>query len=418
MINSKRLSMHHIGGRGGGRAFPILKKFEKDIVNILYEADPDCLAQVQERNKNLESELHVLPYCLADACKSTSFNINYDPYTSSLLDPNPDYKSYYYFCDDHDYLWSEATKAMEKRHIEVVTIDHIFQSTNIQIPPPDFLSIDTQGSEYDILLGAKETLKSSVLALIIEAEFHQIYKNQKLFGDLVKLLSDQGFHFVRCLDLYEMSPFRASVGTRGEGFHMFTEALFFRRIDDIDNDEDEFRRYIMLRKLAFIAIVFNQFEYGLECLRRSKNHVGYDSTTQEELPAYYRFLRDLEESIERMPAVYPNTFTSKYTFEASKARFESSANLIRKGMKNIIKQKLWFLIPTRFKRALRWIKHILFFLSFMDEEGIFIKSKLFTRCTDVEAILLKYGLEPQANILKQRRLIQTHHISRGYKDGL
>jgi hypothetical protein len=52
---------------------------------VLYDADPDCLTQIQECNKNRKSELHVLPYCFADACESTVFNVNYDPYTSSLL---------------------------------------------------------------------------------------------------------------------------------------------------------------------------------------------------------------------------------------------------------------------------------------------------------------------------------------------
>jgi hypothetical protein len=83
-FNNKRISVHHIGGRGGDREFPEGLKFEKDIINVLYDADPDCLAQIQERNQHLESELHVLPYCLADACKSTSFNINYNSFTSSL----------------------------------------------------------------------------------------------------------------------------------------------------------------------------------------------------------------------------------------------------------------------------------------------------------------------------------------------
>lgn len=259
-INDKRLSVPHIGGRSGSRAFPILNKFERDIINVLYDADPDCLTQIQERNQNFESELHVLPYCLGDASRSTSININYDPYTSSLYDSNPDYNSYYYFYGDHDYLWSEATKAMEKRHIEVVTIDSIFQSNKCPIPPPDFLSIDTQESEYEILLGAKETLKSGIVVLVIEAEFHPVYKGQKLFGDLVKLLSDYGFNFVRFLDIHEMSPFRAPYWFRGKGFHTFSDALFFKRIDNIDIDnyeKDEVTRYLMLQKLTFIAIIFN-----------------------------------------------------------------------------------------------------------------------------------------------------------------
>ena len=83
----------------------------------------------------------VLTFVLCFACKSTSFNINYDPYTSSLRDVNPKYSSYYSFNRDHDYIIAEVNRVMETRHIEAVSMDHIFQSANVPVPPPDFLSI-------------------------------------------------------------------------------------------------------------------------------------------------------------------------------------------------------------------------------------------------------------------------------------
>ena len=193
---NKRLTVHHVGGRAGSRAFPFLSKFEKDIIDVLYDADTDCLAQIQERRQRYESELHVLPYCLGDTCRLASFNINYDPYSSSLRELNPTYGSFYFFYGDHDHIISETFKTMEKRYVDIVSLDHLFQSKTLSVPPPDFLSIDTQGSEYEILQGAKETLRLSTLALVVEVEFHPIYKDQKLFGDVANLLSDQGFDFV------------------------------------------------------------------------------------------------------------------------------------------------------------------------------------------------------------------------------
>lgn len=402
---NKRLSIHHVGGRSGSRGFPVLDKFEKDIINVLYDADPECLAQIQERNRHLQSELHVLPYCLGEACRTTHFNINYDPYTSSLLNSNPDYESYYFFYGDHDYLWSEATKTMEKRHIEVVTIDDIFQSVNDTVPPPDFLSIDTQGSEYEILLGAKETLKSSVVALVIEAEFHPLYKDQKLFGDLMKLLSDQGFDFVGFRGMLSMSPFRAPIGLRGEGFHVCCDALFLRRVDKIEKDmEDEVKCYVMLRKLAFMAIVFNQFEYGLQCLSRCRA-LGIQDSIAEELEdlSYCRFLRDLETKMEGMAIVFPETFALKYTFEASKARFEGCFAHASTGVMDSIKAVLRR-IPILFP-LLKGIKQ-----GFIKVVAV-VKSISPKRHSDVEAVLIRYGLESQAEILRRNRVVQSPFAS-------
>ncbi len=408
---NKRISVHHIGGRSGSRAFPILGKFEKDLINVLYDADPDCIAQIQERNQNLESELHVLPYCLGDTCKSTIFYINYDPYASSLLETNPDYASYYFFYGDHDHLWSEATKAVEKRDIAVVSIDHIFQSTNIAAPPPDFLSIDTQGSEYEILLGAKETLRSNVVALVIEVEFHSLYKGQKLFGDLVKLLSDQGFDFVRFLGMLEMSPFRAPVGLRGEGFQVSSDALFFRRIDSIE--KSEFERYLLLQKLAFIAVIFNQVEYGLQCLAQSKGLVSDPHIKELEELTYWKFLRDLENTIQGAPKIFPQTFASKYTFEASKSRFKSSAEL---GSPEKISR---LGLIRKLEKFLRQIPPVLWLLrqlwhlpSRARQMAILTKSKFLEKPSDVEALLIKYGLKSQAEALAMKRVIQSQFIKK------
>ena len=53
-----------------------------------YDADMECIEQIKDRNQDFDSELCVLPYGLSDKCKSSVLNINYDPYTSSLLETN------------------------------------------------------------------------------------------------------------------------------------------------------------------------------------------------------------------------------------------------------------------------------------------------------------------------------------------
>lgn len=414
---NKRFSVHHIGGRFGHRAFPVISKFEQDVVNVLYDADGDCLAQIEEIYRRYKSELHVLPYCLGHACELASFNINYDPYTSSLKDLNPAYGSFYLFNRQYqDYIFSETIRTMEKRDVNMVTLDHLFQSRTLSVPPPDFLSLDTQGSEYEILQGAEQTLKLSVLALVIEVEFHQIYKDQKLFGDISKLLSQQGFHFVRFEGLSEMSLFRAPVGLRGEGFHTHTNALFLRQPDDLEMQNDEVRRYLMLQKLAFIAIVFNQFEYGLECLRRSRSLAIRHPVLEEELRefAYYKFLRDLENKVLQMPAVFPKSFASKYTFEASRSRFD------RLNMTGIPERKAGSL--DKIKQWLRRFPILFWFLRFikvnsygrlrviMERASVAVNSRLFFKTSPVEKVLISYGLKSQAEILRKMRILHERFV--------
>lgn len=411
--NSKLISVHHIGGRGGNRSFPVLKSFEKDIINVLYDADSDCIKQIQQKALGLESKLYVLPYCLYSSCKQVVFNINCDPHASSLYDLNPDYKSKYYPASDsygEDYILSETCKTLEKRSIEAVTLDHIF-SQKCAFPKPDFLSIDTQGSEYEILQGAENTIQSNTVAIITEAEFIPLYKGQKLYGDLARLLSQQGFEFARFLDIGvgEMADFRAPLGLRGEGFHTFSDVLFVRRIDDINTIADKAKCYIMFRKLAFIAIVYNFLEYGLECLRQSKEMVdNHTNRIQSVQPLYLKFLSDLEEAIERMPTLYPNTFALKYSFTESKSRLENKE--YRRGLTKRTKQFLKK-FPVLYL-SLRYIKNA--------PRIITLKVNYYFRLitaglSPVEVTLNRYGLKKQAGIIRHKRIIQTPILNKNFK---
>ena len=71
-----------------------MKQFEKDIINVLYDADEDCLEQIKASNRHLKSQLHVLPYALSDKCKSSVLNINYDYAISKNPITNAEYVQY------------------------------------------------------------------------------------------------------------------------------------------------------------------------------------------------------------------------------------------------------------------------------------------------------------------------------------
>jgi FkbM family methyltransferase len=58
-----------------------------------------------------------------------------------------------------------------------------------------FIKIDTQGYELEVLLGALESLKSTV-ALEVELSFVELYRGQPLFFDVAKHLYEQGFVLV------------------------------------------------------------------------------------------------------------------------------------------------------------------------------------------------------------------------------
>ena len=66
MAASSKIVLHHVGGRWGNHPFPRLPAFSGDFVEVLYEADTDAIAAIQEAGKGRPSELIVIPACLAD----------------------------------------------------------------------------------------------------------------------------------------------------------------------------------------------------------------------------------------------------------------------------------------------------------------------------------------------------------------
>jgi len=399
MVNYK-LSIHHVGGRAGSRVFPHMKQFEKDIINVLYDADEDCLEQIKALNHHLESQLHVLPYALSDKCKSSVLNINYDPYTSSLLESNKYFDSFYMFENNYDYMWGETGKTVEKRAIEVVSIDHIYGSGSVSFPKPDFLSIDVEGGEYDILKGSIETMKSNILAVYAEVSFLPFRKDQTKFGELCDFLSAHGYYFVSFSNsggkiyMEEMSPYRYSVGLRGGGFHTLSEALFLRKIDVVNNlFSDPIERYINLRKLAFISIVYNQIEYGLECLKQSRKMDNKYKIRPES--NYFQFMNELEFAEKKHSKLFPKTFMSIYTFEKSKGRFNISNK--RSKLKSIVK-KIIPGLPMLYKLTLK----------LMNDFPIKMK-KLLLPYSNFEKVFIKFELYDQAKLIKQKRITQQLH---------
>ena len=155
--------------------------------------------------------------------------------------------------------------------------------------------------------------------------------------------------------------------------------------------------------MAFIAIVNNQFEYGLKCLERSKD-INRQYSIFEQLknvPEYCKFLSELEKQIMKMPQHFPPTFAEKYTFETSKARFDTvekqrsyaySIKLCIKKIPGLIK-----VVRPGLIKVDRMAKRLIHF-------------KYIKRYSNVEKVLVRYNLIAQAKILMKNRIIQSRCI--------
>lgn len=83
----------------------------------------------------------------------------------------------------------------EKNKVKVDTLDNIVSSINIE--RIDYLKLDTQGSELQILKGAHHLLDNFKISIIkCEVLFQRMYENQGAFSDIDSMLRESGFMFL------------------------------------------------------------------------------------------------------------------------------------------------------------------------------------------------------------------------------
>ena len=117
----------------------------------------------------------------------------------------------------------------------MTTLDDFCQSE--KITEIDFIQIDTQGAEIQVIEGAANILKQSTLALKVEVEFTKIYENQPLFSDVDLSLRNQNFSFFDFGMLYRDYRRRGPlISQEHSGQLIWTDAFYFRDLIEESND--------------------------------------------------------------------------------------------------------------------------------------------------------------------------------------
>ncbi|HYL36122.1 MAG TPA: FkbM family methyltransferase [Bryobacteraceae bacterium] len=132
---------------------------------------------------NLRFRLHglYLPYAIGDGTERRFHRCTYSM-TSSLYEPDLEYMGLYHnlpdFCEPQD-VWN----------VQTVRLDDIREADHA-----DYLKIDVQGAELDVLRGAENALQT-VLVVHTEVEFVPIYRGQPCSLKLTSFYARVGSRF-------------------------------------------------------------------------------------------------------------------------------------------------------------------------------------------------------------------------------
>jgi FkbM family methyltransferase len=252
-IIPRNLLFCDVGARGG---IEEPWTFFRNIVDLI-SFEPDK-AEYNSLVENKYSEDMIYPYALSSEKKNVSLNLTKSRGCSSLYEPNFEFLKNY---SDFERFKIEETVA-----IEATSLDSLHSRG--EFIDVDFIKIDVQGAELDILRGGEKLLCENILGIQVEVEFQTMYKNQPLFSDVDSFIRNHlGLQIQDIKKTYWKYPEGINIGAK-KGQLIFGDALYFRSPFEILSWCTKYQKKEASNKLhiaCLMGIVYGYLDYSL-CL--------------------------------------------------------------------------------------------------------------------------------------------------------
>ena len=231
-----------------------------------FEPNPAEYARLQGR----KGPYRYLPYFLGSG-QPAIFHLTRYPGCSSLLTPDPKVIDMFMTIGCADPGGNFHVKSTQT--VETVRMDDIRPALTV-----DFLKLDTQGSELDIMRHGTSTL-AMTLVIECEVEFIPMYRDQPLFGDVQCFLRDRGFALHKLVDVAgrPFRPFTPPNPFLPMSQLLWADAIFVRDFTRLDayGDDD------LLKAVAILDVVYCSYDLAALLLDE------YDRRSQTSLRQAY-----------------------------------------------------------------------------------------------------------------------------------
>lgn len=332
----EKLWVHHVGGRlptipGQGFPLPIPKQLAREMAVVLYEGDESCIDQIYNTNRESGIDLRVISGVVAGRNGPAKFHLTHDAYGSSLLPLNEKYEGMYMFSNTYaDYLPKESGRTVRTIDVQASTIDHLVAVHGMAM---DFFSTDAEGADFDVLRGASSALRDKAVGFYTETQLIEFRKGAKHFGHIIDLADELGYRVVRWEPQGDVKYHRGPLGWRAAGSSAYGDALFLKDIGELAESGPGARA--RLRKLAFVAICFDQLEYALEAMRAADQLTEAGPNEMAGLPYYLSLIDRIWTVYKNQTHLMPTTFLDCFDYESAIAR--NSANVSEITVKHSIR---------------------------------------------------------------------------------
>ena len=211
------------------------------------------------------------PAALADTDGRRTLHITKGPGACSLMRPN------FRLINTYATTYAEVFEIIRTETVDCSTLATVLQ--RYQIDEVDYIKLDTQGNEYEILFADPAVLER-ISVIKSEVELIQTYEGQRLFHDMDGALRQTGYHFVDFLIGPEKRIGRNQLVTpRGINELLWADAYWARTLHVEERRENPLRAF----KQALVLMDLGYIEYGLYLLTLLDPH----ELPVEAVRAYY-----------------------------------------------------------------------------------------------------------------------------------
>jgi FkbM family methyltransferase len=232
----------------------------KDLFKIIgFEPDEKEAHRLAEKYKNTNRTY--LPYGLWSSSTTVSLSYAELAGNSSIHPPNLDVLSRT-FPKKH---WTNR-RPVSTPEIQVKALDDVADQFGYDC---DLLKVDTQGSEYEILNGAQNLLKDSVVLVLLETWTFEVHKGQALTGKILEWMNEKGFELIRTNAAADWHRKEINQLNR-EGLRTMVglDLLFIRRDFDFKDEEIRYKKVV---NGAALSELYGFPDLGIQVIDQNKD---------------------------------------------------------------------------------------------------------------------------------------------------
>jgi FkbM family methyltransferase len=256
-----RLVVVDCGARYGGEAsrWQVLG----DRVRILgFEPDPGECRALEAKARGEGIEARYFPYLVAGTTQRRAFHQKHSPTLWSLYETDPAYTARLRGTPGTRDV-SLADRMKVERTFEVETVSLNDWAAREGIDDVDFIKVDVEGAELEVLDGAGPVLDAAI-GVQVDVAFQPLGPQYPLFREIDALLSARGFQLFDLPRIGRVGRLASPIVREESGQALVADALYLRDPLRAESPELPVEKWV---KLVALAAQVGQIEFGFEIAR-------------------------------------------------------------------------------------------------------------------------------------------------------